>query len=73
MRKLLVIAHREYAAMVATKAFVFSLVMMPILMFGGMILMPKLSQLGGSKTRRIIVVDHTKTLFEGLQAACSNA
>ncbi|MFO0922127.1 MAG: ABC transporter permease [Pirellulales bacterium] len=70
MNKLLVIAHREYAAMVATKAFVFSLVMMPILMFGGMILMPKLSQLGGSKTRRIIVVDHTKTLFEGLQAAC---
>ncbi len=42
MYKLLVIAHREYAAMVATRAFLVTLVMMPVLMFGGMFLMPKL-------------------------------
>jgi ABC-type Na+ efflux pump permease subunit len=69
MRKLLVIAHREYAAMVATKAFLFTLVMMPILMFGGMFLMPKLSKLSGGKTQKIVIADGTGQLFQGLQAA----
>ena len=32
MRRIMVIAHREFTAMVATKAFVFTLVLMPILM-----------------------------------------
>ncbi len=69
MYKLLVIAHREYAAMVATKAFLFTLVMMPILMFGGLVLMPQLSKIGGGKTKKIIVADGTGKLFDSLKSA----
>ena len=59
MYKLLVIAQREFSAMVATKAFLFTLVMMPILMFGGVVLMPRLNQLSPAKTQRIVVADGT--------------
>ncbi len=69
MYKLLIIAHREYAAMVATRAFLVTLVMMPVLMFGGLVLMPKLSALGGGRTDRIVVADETGQLLSVLQAA----
>lgn len=71
MYKILVIAHREYAAMVATKAFLFTLVMMPILMFGGIVLMPQLNKLNGSKTRKIIVVDGSEKLLGLIQTAAN--
>ena len=69
MFKLLVIAHREYAAMVATRAFLVTLIMMPVLMFGGLIVMPKLGALSGGKTERIVVADETGKLLPVLQAA----
>ena len=52
MYKLAVIAYREYVAMVGTKAFIFSLVMMPILMFGSFLVMPALQKLGGGRNPR---------------------
>ncbi len=67
MFKLWVIAHREYVAMVGTKAFVFTLVMMPILMFGSLLAMPLLNRVSGGKTQKIIVVDGTGQLFESLE------
>lgn len=67
MYKILVIAYREYAAMVATKAFLFTLIMMPVLMFGGIVLMPQLSKLGGGKTHQIVVIDRTGRLLDKLQ------
>ena len=69
MYKILVIVHFEYAAMVATKAFLFTLIMMPILMFGGIVLMPQLGKLNGSKTRKIVVADGSGKLFAAIQAA----
>lgn len=64
MQKLLAIAQREFAAMVATKAFLLTLIMMPILMFGGLVLLPTIGKLGGRKERRIIVADQTGSLFD---------
>ena len=69
MFKLLTIARREWCAMVVTKAFLFTLVMMPILMFGGIVLLPMLSKLGGKKERRIVVVDGTEALYAEIQQA----
>ncbi len=69
MYKLLIIAHREYAAMVATRAFLVTLVMMPVLMFGGLVIMPKLGALGSGKTERIVVADETGQLLPVIQAA----
>ena len=67
MYKLFVIAYREYVAMVGTKAFVFSLIMMPILMFGSFLLLPTLQKVGGNRELKIVVADGTGVLFEELQ------
>ena len=69
MRKVLAIARREFTAMVVTKTFVFSLVMMPILMAGGLFLIPALTKLSGTKERRIIVAVATDALFDAIQQA----
>lgn len=69
MRSVLVVAQREFAAMVATRAFLATLVMMPILMLGGLFLIPALTKLGGGKTLRIVLFDATGQLVEPLQLA----
>lgn len=68
MYKLWVVAQRECSAMVGTKAFLFTLIMMPVLMFGGIVLMPRLSQLSSGKEQRIVVADGTGRLLAGIQA-----
>lgn len=67
MYKFFVIAYREYVAMVGTKAFVFSLIMMPILMFGSFLLLPTLQKVGGNRELKIVVADGTGVLFDELQ------
>jgi len=69
MNKVLIIARREYLAMVATKTFLITLVMMPVLMFGGLILIPTLSKITGGQTRSIMVVDGTGKLGDLLKTA----
>lgn len=59
MRKILVIASREFAAAVKTKAFLISLVLMPLMMFGGMLVQRAAGRLGDIKPKRIAVVDRT--------------
>ncbi len=71
MFKLLAIAHREFSAMVATKAFLFTLVMMPVLMLGGLVLMPAITKLGGNKQRKILIADATGMLFERIESAAN--
>jgi len=69
MFKLWVIAHREYVAMVGTKAFLFTLVMMPILMFGSLLVMPVLNRVSGGKTQKLVISDGTGQLFSKLETA----
>jgi ABC-2 type transport system permease protein len=69
MNKILVIARREYLAMVATKTFLVTLIMMPILMFGGLVLIPTLSKITGGQKRSIMIVDGTQKLRDSLQTA----
>ncbi|MBL8889118.1 MAG: ABC transporter permease [Planctomycetaceae bacterium] len=57
MRKMLTVAGREFRAMVATKAFLLSLVVMPVLMFGGILAMNFMGRLTKSETLRIAVWD----------------
>jgi ABC-2 type transport system permease protein len=59
VRKTLCIAGREYRAAVYTKAFIISVILLPLMMFGG-ILMQKLSQkIGDQTTKRVAVIDRT--------------
>ncbi len=67
MQKILTIARREYQAMVATKAFLIGLAMMPIMMMGGSVLPGLLKGIERPEDRKIIVVDGTGQLFEPLK------
>ncbi|HWG41465.1 MAG TPA: ABC transporter permease [Gemmataceae bacterium] len=59
MRKMLVIAVREYLAAVRTKAFIIGLVIMPILMGGSVVVQWLLKDFHDIKEKHFIVVDRT--------------
>ena len=69
MNKILTIAVREYQAMVATRAFLVAIAIMPVLMFGGAWVPGLLQQMETPTPRRIAVVDNTEQLFDQLQRA----
>jgi ABC-2 type transport system permease protein len=72
MRKMWVIARREYRATVRTKAFIIAIVLMPILMGGSIgvqVLMEGRVELGA---KTIAVLDPSGKLFEPLQQAAEN-
>ncbi len=57
MRKMLVIARREYLAMVGSKAFVISIAIMPVLMLGGAVVPQLLRDRVDTKDKQIVVLD----------------
>jgi ABC-2 type transport system permease protein len=70
MRKTLVVALREYKAAVFTKAFILSLVMMPILMGGSIVVQYFLRDLKSTKDRHFAIIDRTPdgAIFAHLEA-----
>jgi ABC-2 type transport system permease protein len=69
MRKALVIAKREYLASVRTKAFLISLVLMPVLMGGGAIGHSLLEGRVDLEEKRVVVSDGTGRLLPALLLA----
>ena len=69
MRKIFTIAVREYRAMVGTKAFLLSIVMMPVLMLGSLLAVELTRSAGQIKERKIAVIDHSGKFIEVLKAA----
>ena len=67
MQKILTIARREYQAMVATKAFVIGIALMPVMMLGGMWIPGLLKGMERAEDRIIAIVDGSGQLFESLQ------
>ena len=59
MHKIVTIARRDYIATVRTKAFVFGLVIAPMLFGGGSIAMSFFKGQPDLKDRRVAIVDHT--------------
>jgi len=73
MHKILTIAHREFSAMVATKAFLLSLVLMPILMGGGIVAAALLGRVADTSTKTLVIIDGTAegAAFAGLEKAAN--
>jgi ABC-2 type transport system permease protein len=67
--KILVIAAREYRAIVGTKAFLIAIIMMPVLMGGGIAAQLLLHNRVGPEQKKIVVIDGTGELFDKLAAA----
>lgn len=59
MRKIAVVAAREYKAAVRTKSFLITLLLMPVLMFGGAALQVFLQSRADIRDKRFAVVDRT--------------
>lgn len=71
MRKVLVIAIREYIAAVRSKAFIISLLFMPVMMFGGLAAQSLLKQQVDLREKRFAIVDRTpgQALYPSIEAA----
>jgi ABC-2 type transport system permease protein len=69
MRKIFVIARREYLSMVTSKGFVFGVALVPILMVGGGFIPRLLEKSVDLDDKRIVVIDPAGAVFEPLQAA----
>jgi ABC-type Na+ efflux pump permease subunit len=59
MRKIFVIAKREYQAAVRTKAFIVTLVLMPVLMLGSVAVQALFKKLEDTKEKHYAVIDRT--------------
>ncbi|NOS99254.1 MAG: ABC transporter permease [Phycisphaerales bacterium] len=69
MRKIMVIAIREYLAAVKSKAFIVTLVLMPVMMAGSLVAEKALKGNVDLTPKRLAVVDRTGQLFDALKAA----
>jgi ABC-2 type transport system permease protein len=69
MRKILIVARREYRAMVATKVFIITLLLMPVLMGGGVFFQEQLRRHVDLDEKRIVVFDETGVLLKPLLKA----
>jgi ABC-2 type transport system permease protein len=63
VRKILVVARRDYLATVATKAFVIGLVLLPVFMFSGMVVPKLLKGRLSTADKRFLVIDGTGELL----------
>jgi ABC-2 type transport system permease protein len=59
MRKMLTVAGREYKAVVRTKSFLVSLILMPLMMGGSVIFQVLLKDMGSTKEKRFAIIDRT--------------
>ena len=71
MRKIITIAAREYRAMVGTKAFLFSIIMMPVLMMGSLFAIELMRNAIEVHDRKIAVIDHSGKFAEILILAAN--
>lgn len=70
MRKALIIASRDYHAAVRTKAFVASLIVMPLMMSGGILVQALLRNVKDVADQHLVVIDRSGgALFLALDAA----
>jgi ABC-2 type transport system permease protein len=68
MRKAMIIARREYQTMVRAKAFLISLLLMPVMMSGAIFLQTRLAKHVDVSEKKIVVLDGTGKLFATLRA-----
>lgn len=70
MRKIAVVAAREYLSAVKSKAFIITVVAMPVLMVGGIFIQYLLHRGLDVRDKRLAVLDYTGVLYDALQAEC---
>ncbi len=68
MRKMIVVAVREYAAAVKTKAFLLMLLLMPIMMGGSVVVQILLKDKVDTRDKKFAVIDYSGVVYDTLAA-----
>src|SRR3954469_4711942 len=71
MPKVLIVAQSEFATLVRSKAFVISLVLMPVVMGGSILLVRATKDTTDTKDRSFAIVDYTGVIAEPLKAVAA--
>jgi ABC-2 type transport system permease protein len=71
MSRIFIIAHSEFVTLVKTKAFIISIVLMPVLMAGLVFFMSVAERHVDVETRQFAVIDRTGVLFESIRTAAA--
>ena len=69
MRKTLIVAQSEFATLVRTKAFIISIVLMPVLMAVSFLIVNRLKDAKDVRDRTFAYVDESGVIAPGLEAA----
>jgi ABC-type Na+ efflux pump permease subunit len=72
MKKIFIIAAREFRAIVGTKAFLLSIALMPLFMFGSMFAMEALKNAGKIDEKKVAVIDHSKQFLVAIKMSAAN-
>jgi ABC-2 type transport system permease protein len=72
MRRILLIAKRDYLQTVLSKAYLFGLIFLPVI-FGGGFLAIAIANRGSAKEQRIAIVDHTGVSAAAVIQACEES
>src|SRR5262249_42089529 len=72
MRKIWVVAAREYQASVRTKSFIISLVLMPVLMGGSILIQIIMQSMGDLQHKEFKIIDRTGVLFPLIEKAAEH-
>ncbi len=68
-RKLLVVARREYVAMIRTRSFLVSVLLVPALLAGSIAIQTWIARRGATEDKVVVVFDRSGALIDGLEAA----
>ncbi len=69
MRKMLVVSMREYVASVKTKAFIATIVLMPIIMGAGGVIQYVTRNKVDTNDKRVAILDHTGVIYDAVTRA----
>lgn len=71
MRKVWIVAAREYRTNVRSKTFIIVMALMPIFMFGSILVQGFMEDRVDTKTKRVAVLDHSGKMYETLNGAAA--
>ena len=68
MRRIIVVAVREYQAAVRTKAFIITLLAMPLMMGGSIVVQVLMRDKVDTRDKKLAILDHTGVLYDAVAA-----
>ena len=69
LKKIFIVAHSEYLTAVRSRAFLVSVILMPVLMTGSIALQTVVASRADTEPRRLVVIDQTDRIYPAIEQA----